>query len=97
MLTNIHCTLEEAVFDTTASGCSRNDFVVDFNADFDDGSTQLLRGSLDSSSLGDSTFDQVDYVTNLTSGIQYKWLPENSMWVKSFEGFYEPGTWSIEF
>jgi hypothetical protein len=74
-----------------------NDFVVDFNADFDDGSTQLLRGSLDSSSLGDSTFNQVHYVTNLTSGIQYKWLPENSMWVKSFEGFYEPGTWSIEF
>jgi len=74
-----------------------NDFVVDFNADFNDGSTQLLRGSLDSSSLGDSTFDQVHYVTNLTSGIQYKWLPENSMWVKSFEGFYEPGTWSIEF
>ena len=72
-------------------------FVVDFNADFDDGSTQLLRGNLDSSSLGDSTFNQVHYVTNMTTGIQYKWQPTVGIWFKSFEGFYEPGTWSIEF
>tara|TARA_B100001057_G_scaffold501026_1_gene619793 strand:- start:2264 stop:3748 length:1485 start_codon:yes stop_codon:yes gene_type:complete len=72
-------------------------FVVDFNADFDDGSTQLLRGTLDSSSLGDSTFNQVHYVTNMTTGIQYKWQPTAGIWIKSYEGFYEPGTWSIEF
>ena len=47
--------------------------------------------------LSDSTFATQQYVTNLTSGIQYKWIPANSMWVKSYEGFYEPGTWSITF
>ncbi len=72
-------------------------FVVDFNADQDDGSTQLQRGGLDSSSLGDSTFNTVHYVTNIKTGIQYKWLPTEGFWVKSYEGFYEPGTWSIEF
>jgi len=36
-------------------------------------------------------------VTNMTTGIQYKWQPTVGIWFKSFEGFYEPGTWSIEF
>ena len=74
------------------------EFVVDFNADFDDGSTQLQRGLQDSSSAnGDSTRGVVQYVTNLTSSIQYKWLPTSNIWVKSYEGFYEPGTWTIVF
>ena len=47
--------------------------------------------------FSDSTYTTQQYVTNLTSGIQYKWVPANSMWVKSYEGFYEPGTWSITF
>jgi len=29
--------------------------------------------------------------------VQYKWTGANGFWVKSFEGFYEPGTWSIDF
>lgn len=45
----------------------------------------------------DSTYTAVQYVTNLTTGIQYKWTGENGYWVKSYEGFYEPGSWSIEF
>ena len=72
-------------------------WVVDFNTDFDDGSTQLKRGSLDSSSVGDSTFRTIHYVTNVTTGVQYKWLPDAGYWVKSYEGFYAPGTWSIQF
>ena len=44
-----------------------------------------------------STYLQTQYVTNITTGVQYKWTGENGFWVKSFEGFYEPGTWSIDF
>ena len=47
--------------------------------------------------LSDSTFTAVQYVTNLTTGVQFKWQPTAGIWVKSYEGFYEPGTWSIEF
>jgi len=78
-------------------------WIVDFNANSDD-STQLGTGLLDSSTLvdstqgmtgGDSSFTKVQYVTNITTGIQYKWT--GSIWIKSYEGFYEPGTWSITF
>lgn len=80
-----------------------SEWIVDFNANFDD-STQLGTGLLDSSTFvdstrgmtgGDSSFTKVQYVTNITTGIQYKWT--GSVWVKSYEGFYEPGTWSITF
>jgi hypothetical protein len=37
--------------------------------------------------------DNVQYVTNLTTGIQYKWV--DNMWVKSYEGLYPGGTWSL--
>ncbi|MEK9698929.1 MAG: hypothetical protein VW270_24345, partial [Candidatus Poseidoniales archaeon] len=45
----------------------------------------------------DSTYTTVQYVTNVTTGVQYKWLPDAGYWVKSYEGFYDPGTWSIIF
>lgn len=35
----------------------------------------------------------VQYVTNTTTGIQYRWT--GSSWVKSWEGEYQAGTWSI--
>ena len=80
------------------------EWIVDFNANSDD-STQLGLGFLDSSThidsthtdrpIGDSSFTSVQYVTNITTGIQYKWT--GSIWIKSYEGFYEPGTWSITF
>ena len=46
-----------------------------------------------------TTFDPADsdgikYVTNLTTGIQYKW--ENSQWLKSFEGEYSVGYWRFD-
>ena len=44
-----------------------------------------------------STYLQTQYVTNLTTGVQYKWTGANGFWVKSYEGFYEPGSWSIVF
>lgn len=36
----------------------------------------------------------VEYVTNLTSGIQYRYTP-NGVWMKSYEGWYDQGDYSI--
>ena len=44
-----------------------------------------------------SSYLETQYVTNETTGIQFKWLPDQGFWVKSYEGFYAPGTWSIKF
>lgn len=35
----------------------------------------------------------LQYVTNLATGIQYKWLDQN--WIKSVEGVYRAGSWSL--
>jgi hypothetical protein len=40
-----------------------------------------------------STETGVHYVTNTTTGIQYRWTGSN--WVKSWEGEYQAGEWSI--
>lgn len=34
-----------------------------------------------------------EFVTNLTSGIQYRYI--NSNWIKSYEGWYDAGDWRI--
>jgi hypothetical protein len=44
------------------------------------------------------TFDSysvntLQYVTNLTTGIQYKWL--NNQWTKSYDGIYHSGEWHL--
>jgi len=44
-----------------------------------------------------SSYLETQYVTNLLTGVQYKWTGANGFWVKSYEGFYEPGSWSIVF
>jgi hypothetical protein len=40
-----------------------------------------------------SSPNNVQYVTNLTTSIQYKWI--DNMWVKSYEGLYPGGKWSL--
>jgi hypothetical protein len=40
-----------------------------------------------------SSPNNIQYVTNLTTGIQYKWI-ENT-WVKSYQGLYPGGQWSL--
>jgi hypothetical protein len=35
----------------------------------------------------------VQYVTNITTGTQYEWTGE--MWIKSYQGIYPGGTWSL--
>lgn len=37
----------------------------------------------------------VKYVTNLKSGLQFKWDPSAQEWSKSIEGTYQPGDWTI--
>jgi hypothetical protein len=39
------------------------------------------------------TQDTVQYVTNLTTGIQYKWTGD--AWVKSYQGVYPGGRWRL--
>jgi hypothetical protein len=35
----------------------------------------------------------VQYVTNITTGVQYEW--NGQMWVKSYQGVYPGGTWTL--
>ena len=44
-----------------------------------------------------SSFVETQYVTNLLTNVNFKWMPDSGFWVKSYEGFYEPGTWRLEF
>ena len=37
----------------------------------------------------------VEFVTNLTTNIQYRYVPSEEMWVKSYEGWYDQGDYSI--
>lgn len=37
--------------------------------------------------------DQLQYVTNLSTGVQYKWI--DGEWIKSVEGIYRAGSWSL--
>jgi hypothetical protein len=40
-----------------------------------------------------SSPDNIQYVTNITTEIQYKWT--GSSWIKSYQGLYPGGTWSL--
>jgi hypothetical protein len=37
----------------------------------------------------------VEYVTNLTTNVQYRYVPEEGAWMKSYEGWYNQGDYSI--
>ena len=40
-----------------------------------------------------SSPENIQYVTNITTGIQYKWI--DNTWVKSYQGLYPGGQWSL--
>ena len=40
-----------------------------------------------------SSPDNIQYVTNITTSIQYEWT--GSAWIKSYQGLYPGGTWSL--
>lgn len=37
----------------------------------------------------------VEFVTNLTTAMQYRYVPSEGIWMKSYEGFYDQGDYSI--
>jgi hypothetical protein len=37
----------------------------------------------------------VEYVTNLTTSIQYRYVNTEDVWMKSWEGWYDQGDYSI--
>ena len=37
----------------------------------------------------------VEFVTNITTQVQYRHVPHEGMWVKSYEGWYAEGDFSI--
>jgi hypothetical protein len=48
--------------------------------------------------------EDIQYVTNITTGIQYKWIPADQdvegpdaygSWVKSYDGLYPGGSWTL--
>lgn len=53
-------------------------------------STNLWTVSFDSSAA-----TTVQYVTNLTTNVQYRYNVDDNIWMKSFEGWYEQGDYSI--
>jgi hypothetical protein len=42
---------------------------------------------------GSSSPENIQYVTNITTEIQYEWT--GSTWIKSYQGLYPGGTWSL--
>ena len=40
-----------------------------------------------------STTETTEYVTNLNTSLQYKW--DSNQWVRSYEGLYTGGKWSL--
>ena len=53
-------------------------------------STNLWTVSFDSSAA-----TAVQYVTNLTTNVQYRYNVDDTVWMKSFEGWYDQGDYSI--
>jgi len=57
-----------------------NDIII-----YEQGQWQVLFDSLDSTA--------VQFTTNITTGLQYRWTGQE--WVKSYEGLYPGGEWSV--
>jgi len=65
------------------------------NVDFVAGANDIIEydGSQWEVKFDSSSESGVQYITNTTSGIQYKW--NGTSWVKSYEGEYRAGDWSL--
>lgn len=51
-------------------------------------------GSSWSVAFDPSAVEDFTYLSNITTGIQYKW--DGIQWLKSFEGEYAPGYWRLD-
>lgn len=65
------------------------------NSDFIAGANDIIQYTSGAWTVAfdSSATSSVQYVTNTTTGIQYKW--SNNNWVKSYEGEFAPGYWSL--
>lgn len=59
--------------------------IIEFDAD-----TMQWSVSFDSQAS-----ETVDFVTNLTTSMQYRYVPVDGIWMKSYEGWYDQGDYSI--
>jgi hypothetical protein len=59
--------------------------IIEFDAD-----TMQWSVSFDSQAS-----ETVDFVTNLTTSMQYRYVPADGIWIKSYEGWYDQGDYSI--
>jgi hypothetical protein len=59
--------------------------IIEFDAD-----TMQWSVSFDSQAS-----ETVDFVTNLTTSMQYRYVPADGIWMKSYEGWYDQGDYSI--
>jgi hypothetical protein len=46
-------------------------------------------------SFNSQTATTVEFVTNLTTSVQYRYVPADGIWIKSYEGWYDQGDYSI--
>ena len=54
---------------------------------------QYINGSWDVVFRAVDSTENLQFCTNLTTGLQYRWTGDE--WVKSYEGIYPGGTWSL--
>ena len=52
-------------------------------------------GSQWNTMFNSSTATEATYITNSYTGIQYKWIPVDQSWSKSFEGLYDKALWRL--
>ena len=70
------------------------DFVAEANDIVEwNGTDWTIIFNASANNLDDSTAFTPTYITNLNTGIQYKW--DGANWLLSFEGEYRKGTWNI--
>jgi hypothetical protein len=46
-------------------------------------------------SFSASSSTDVEFVTNITTNLQYRYVPSEGVWMKSYEGWYDQGDYSI--
>ena len=73
--------------DTTLTDMNEND-IVEWN-----GSAWTVLFDASANLINSDNFE-TKFITNLNTGIQYKWTGEQ--WLLSFEGEYRKGTWQIQ-
>ena len=88
---NVRYLIVENIGSTDASTVAWGDLVANANdiIQYDAGQSKW-RVSFDSQNA-----TTVEFVTNLTTGMQYRYVPHEGVWMKSYEGWVDQGDWSV--